>query len=162
MTAAKSAGSDALSAVRTLLREAYAEGITDPRDAAEKVRPQVTDPEQLSGLTDYALVALARECAHRGRGSLAGPASHRWSAAAAETQDPLRWKVNVTGRKDGWRLLGECSSAELRSMAQLYAIAASRNSALAKQYRALADEMDRLKIAAVAEVPDDVLRRVLS
>lgn len=85
--------------------------------------------------------------------------SGRWQNAADITHDPKRWRVAIDG---DWMLLGECTAEHVKVAILAYRKLAAANEAIADRYCDLRDTMIAEGASVVADLPDDVVRMILT
>lgn len=85
--------------------------------------------------------------------------SGRWQGAASITHDPKRWRVAIDGE---WMLLGDCTADHVKVAILAYRKLAAANEAIADRYCDLRDTMIAEGASKVADLPDDVVRMILT
>ena len=143
---------------RQRLADVIEQGEVDPRKAAEKVRPDVTDDE-IDALVMAALVEAASQLIRSVRRPVDNPASSpsRYGALRDVSSDPTSWPVCPSGRENGWKRLGECTVADLEQLAAGYETKAAKMTSIAARYRTLADTLRASGKRTVDELPADAL-----
>lgn len=106
-------------------------------------------------------VRTERPVDHQAEGDVPVAAgSVRWQDAANITHDPKRWRLAIDG--DGWKLLGECTEGDVKAVILSYRKLAVANEAIADRYCDLRDTMIAEGASVVADLPDDVVRMILT
>lgn len=150
------------------IEDAIEAGVVSPGEIAERVRPHLT-AEQREELARYALVHIARRRLH----DMRRPKRHdlktarkgmeegspRWREVAKLSHNPLEWRIPIAS--GGWRVLAECTAAEVRTVADAYMNRARQNAAIGKRYLTLAEQMAHHDATVVGDLDREVVERVM-
>lgn len=158
---------------REAIRELVADGEADPRVIADKVMPSLDDGEReyllRLGLVEVAGHVLRSQRRYHAPDDdtpqldLGQPQpSRKWQGVREASHDPTTWKVNVNGREDGWKVLVDCTLADVDAIAGMYMQRARANAEAGRRYKALADEMRQRGAATVGELSAEVFGRVMA
>lgn len=157
---------DLAALVRAVINET---DLTDPYDIGQKVAEQVPS-KQLRPALAVAVSYMARTQFGRDRGRALAPVASaanptRSAKVAAFRENAEAWRKALHIRihiGDGNRLLlADCSYDHLMFAAGERRQHAAQNIAAAEVYESLADQLRRLKVTRVADLPDAVLRPAL-
>ena len=135
-----------------------ATALTDPADIAAEVY-KLTPECDIADLYHAMLQVSVREIIRfenmQARNPTPAPAPakpNRSSKVAAIRQAHIAYwdqRVNVDGT---WKLLGDCSVTDLRTLAETRRVVAERNNAMAEEYERLIDRMEHAGVATAREL----------
>lgn len=145
--------------VREAIRGLIDGGEVDPHVIAAKVVPAIPD-EQLRDLVAELLPDLVRELIRAMRKPfVVAPTRNGKADVGAATRDPRTWPTWV-GRQ--WRLLSTLTADDCEIVARQYQAAAEANTQMASRYMRLAEVLRAQGAETVADLPADMVTKVLS
>ena len=137
--------------------------LADPSDIADEVYRRIGEDQLRAALRDALRVFVRQVISEERSHTTIRPESASPSAKVAAIRDywqrSLRDRVHASASE--WKLLGDCSAADLDFAAAERQEQAERNAAKARQYRMLARLVEEHGAARVRDLPADVLMHTL-
>lgn len=142
--------------VRAVLDESDA---TDPETIAALVLARIPKRD-LSVVLHPLMVSFVGSIVSRGRTGAVPPArpSVKVGAVRDAYESWLRERISVGPSE--WRMLGDCTVADLRYAAEVRRDLAVKNAATAEQFAQLADALESSGASTVRDLPSDVVAAV--
>lgn len=145
-----------MQSINTIARQiVLTTSLTDPDEIADMVLAATPD-DDLRDAYRQALRGVAVDALRTTRhtaGTTAAPAAPNRSAKVAAIRahhlDYYEQRVNVNGE---WKMLGDCTLTDVRTLAHDYTRRAAENRAKAAEYTALADRMEQAGAKTVRQI----------